>query len=417
MSVLVTDADGNHALAVVRSLGRHGLRVAATDSKWYAKSFFSRYCTQSALCPSPAQGVGEFLNRLHRIAEKLRPTVLMPMTERTILALTTDRNENGRRLPLAPLPGQDSLRIAFDKQLTVELAESLGLGVPRTLSFSQLPDFRQLGYQISYPAVIKPRRSETLTTDNRIVPGGAVEYCMHPGELETKYLTVHQRAPFPLIQEFVPGEGYGICALYDHGKIRSLFAHRRLRMVHPTGSGSSLRESIAPPPDMARAARCLLEALAWHGVAMVEFKRDARNGALKLMEINGRFWNSLPLAVAAGVDFPWLLYRLATEGRVQECFNYRPGVKCRWLAGDISHLAGVFRGRPTGWTDQFPTRQEALSDFLKFFGQDLYYDNPWLSDPLPFVAEVGGLLFHRFPKLLFARRARAAEEARGTPWH
>jgi predicted ATP-grasp superfamily ATP-dependent carboligase len=182
-------------------------------------------------------------------------------------------------------------------------------------------------------------------------------------------------------------------------------------MVRPTGSGSSLRESIAPPADMVSAARKLLDALQWHGVAMVESKRDARDGTPKLMEINGRFWNSLPLADAAGVDFPLLLYRMATEGDVHEQFDYRVGVKCRWLVGDFQHLLQVFRGRPAGWTDSFPTRREALLSFLRFFERDLHYDNLWPSDPLPFVAEMGTLVLRRFPELLRRQRTHAIEQA------
>ncbi len=121
---------------------------------------------------------------------------------------------------------------------------------------------------------------------------------------------------------------------------------------------------------------------------MVEFKLDARDGIPKLMEINGRFWNSLPLAIAAGVDFPFLLYTLGTKGKVPECFEYRVGVKNRWLLGDTRHLVEVFRGRPAGWGDGFPSRWKTLLDFMKFIGRDLHYDDLWLSDPLPFFAEI-----------------------------
>jgi predicted ATP-grasp superfamily ATP-dependent carboligase len=410
MSVLVTDAAGNHALAVVRSLGQRDIRVAAADSVWCAKSFCSRYCAESATYPSPANGVLEFQNHLYRILEKVKPAILMPMTERMILALTADRKETESRVTLAPLSSQDALRVAFDKKLTVDLAKSLGIAVPRTFSFLHLPDFKKIRSQLSYPAVVKPRQSEILTVDNRIVPTGAVEYCMNPEELETKYLAVHQRSPRPLIQEFIPGEGYGISVLCRHGQIKALFAHRRLRMIRPTGSGSSLRESIAPPPAMVEATRLLLKTLEWHGVAMVEFKLDARDGIPKLMEINGRFWNSLPLAVAAGVDFPFLLYRLATEAEIPDCFEYRVGVKSRWLAGDIRHLVEVFRGKPKGWVDRFPSRWETLLGFMKFIGRDLYYDDLCLSDPVPFLADVGDLLFRQFPKFLFPRHAPAVEE-------
>lgn len=410
MTVLITDANANHALAAARSLGTRGVAVVMADSRRLAKGFFSRFCSRRVLYPSPSEGIRAFRHGLFAVLDRLRPTLLMPMTERTILALTDDREELESRVSLLPLPAQEAIEVAFDKLATVRLAESLGVLVPRTFAPASLADLQALRDRIPYPAVIKPRRSEIRTRDDRLVPGGPADYCLRAEDLEPKYLAVHRRAPLPLIQEFVPGDGYGVSVLYSRGQVRALFAHRRLRMVRPTGSGSSLRESIAPPPAMVEATRRLLDALKWHGVAMVEFKLDARDGTAKLMEINGRFWNSLPLAVAAGVDFPYLLYRLGTEGDVPDCFEYRLGVQCRWLVGDLRHLFEVLRGRPRDWPGAFPSRRQTLRAFLRFAARDLHYDVLSLSDPLPAVADVADLLFHQIPSSYRRRRMPAVEE-------
>jgi len=168
---------------------------------------------------------------------------------------------------------------------------------------------------------------------------------------------------------------------------------------------------------MVEAAHALLGSLRWHGVAMVEFKLDPRDGRPKLMEINGRFWNSLPLAVAAGVDFPFLLYRLATEGDVPECFEYRSGVRCRWLVGDAQHLAGVLRGRPAGWPDAFPSRGRTVADFMKCFGRDLHYDDLWISDPMPFIADLADLTLRRIPEQLLPGRGPRVVAGMSGPLH
>lgn len=388
MSALVMDAQGNHALAAVRSLSRHGIHVTAADCVPWAKSFLSRYCHRRALYPSPATGVTGFLQGLSRVLDRSRPDVLMPMTERTILAIIARRAQIEAQGTRVPLPSDRALAVAFDKQTTLELAESCRVPVPRTIRLSGPDDLGSVRSQLPYPVVIKPRQSEIWTADDRIVPSGSVEYCFAPDDLEARYRAVHHRAPLPLIQEFIPGEGYGISVLYAHGRLKALFAHRRLRMIRATGAASSLRESISPPPDMVEATRALLDALGWHGVAMVEFKRDARDRRPVLMEINGRFWNSLPLAVAAGVDFPFLLYRLAVDGDVRECFTYATGVKSRWLIGDLRHLIEVLRGRPRGWSDRFPTRGEALLDLLRSFNRDMHYDELWAGDPLPFIGDI-----------------------------
>jgi len=402
--VLVTDADGNHALAVVRSLGARGLRVAAAGSAWSAKALWSRYCRRRGLYPSPARSVRAFRAALDRMLETLRPAVLMPMDEQTIMALAPERAALEARVDALPLAAPDALRTAFDKRETVRLAALLDVPVPATVSIGDLGELDRVRSQLTYPVVIKPRTSKRWATPDAVVPTGPVEYCFRAGELPARYLAVHRRAPLPLIQEFVPGEGYGVSALCREGQVRALFAHRRLRMVRPTGSGSALRESVEAPPAMRDAACRLLEALKWHGVAMVEFKLDPRDGVARLMEINGRFWNSLPLAVAAGMDFPFLLYRLATEGDVPACFDYRVGVRSRWLVGDARSLVGALRGRPAGWSDRFPSRREAVRQFMTFRGPELHYDDLWRSDPLPFFADVADVLLRQVPRHVWRRR-------------
>jgi len=76
---------------------------------------------------------------------------------------------------------------------------------------------------------------------------------------------------------------------------------------------------------------------------MVEFKRSARTGRGYLMEVNGRLWGSLQLAVDAGVDFPVLLVRTALGERVEPVVSYRVGVRSRWLWGDVDHLIARVR--------------------------------------------------------------------------
>ncbi len=401
---LVTDARGNHALAVVRSLGRRGIRVTAADSTPWAKALYSRHCAARAIYPCPSASVAAFQRAFLRLLDVARPDVIMPMTERVIMALLERRAEVTARTMLAPLPAEAALRTAFDKSETMRLAQSLGVATPRSVCPAGPEDLATATAGLGFPAVVKPRTSEMRTADDRIVPTGRVEYCAGPGDLATAYAAVHRRAPRPLVQEFIPGDGYGVSALYRHGRLRALFAYRRLRMVRPTGSGSALRESIAPPPAMVDAAERLLGALQWHGVAMVEFKLDRRDGRPRLMEINGRFWNSLPLAVAAGVDFPHLLYRLALEGDVPECLDYRVGVQARWLVGDCRHLVEVMRGRPPGWTDDFPSRWRTARDFARFVGRDLHYDVESLADPLPALADAAELI--RLPLAARMRRGR-----------
>lgn len=178
-----------------------------------------------------------------------------------------------------------------------------------------------------------------------------------------------------MIQEFIPqGGAYGVSMLFNHGEPRAIFTHKRLREYPNSGGPSTLRESISFP-EVEGYATTLLKALDWHGVAMVEFRVDPRDGRPKLMEINPRFWGSLPLAIYSGVDFPYLLYKMAIDGDVEPVFEYKTGVKVRWLLpGDILWFLGA------------SNKLKALPAFLKFRGMG--YDVLSLSDPMPALGTI-----------------------------
>jgi predicted ATP-grasp superfamily ATP-dependent carboligase len=169
----------------------------------------------------------------------------------------------------------------------------------------------------------------------------------------------------------------------NHGRLRAAFAHRRLREKPPTGGVSVLSESVALDPQLLGQAERILEALKWHGVAMVEFKRDARDGVARLLEINGRFWGSLQLAVDAGVDFPHLLYRLAVDGDVEPVLTYDVGVRLRWWLGDLDQLLLRLRhpDRPGG-------RRAAIREFLAPAGKRTRTEVLRRDDPGPGAVEL-----------------------------
>ncbi|MFB3041919.1 MAG: ATP-grasp domain-containing protein, partial [Candidatus Poribacteria bacterium] len=116
------------------------------------------------------------------------------------------------------------------------------------------------------------------------------------------------------VQENFIGMGVGVELLAAQGE--SLFAFQHVRVHEPImGGGSSYRKSVALDSELLEASTKLLKALNYTGVAMVEFKVNFKTGAWVFIEINARFWGSLPLAVAAGADFPYYLYQLLVMGK------------------------------------------------------------------------------------------------------
>jgi predicted ATP-grasp superfamily ATP-dependent carboligase len=195
----------------------------------------------------------------------------------------------------------------------------------------------------------------------------------------------------PLVQERVTGEEYGVEMIAHEGRPLALVAHHRLRSLSPTGGASVLKE-ITPQGALSDMlityAKKLALELKWEGPIMVEFKVDSDTRTPKLMEINGRFWGSLPLSIAAGVDMPYLYYLLATDGDYTHMQTEpKEGVVTRHFLGDVRHLLRVLFARDPMRKYTYPTRREALRIFFRLpkgTRSDVW---SW-SDPLPAFYEV-----------------------------
>jgi len=263
------------------------------------------------------------------------------------------------------------------------LAQKLGIPCPLTFIPSERHALEEVAGKLRYPAVVKPRFSRFYQRD-RWVSGG-VRYAYDSEDLISKYRDAQARIPDPLIQERIKGEGRGVFLLIWDGELKAAFCHRRLREKPPWGGVSVYRESIALDEKLVEESAALLKALGWKGAAMVEFKVDERDGQAKLMEINGRFWGSLQLAIDAGMDFPLLLYRLACGENVAPQFQYEVGVKSRWLLGDLDYLLIRLRhsGPPNGLPGPSVSRFRACLDFLKLYEPKMYYEIFRLGDPRP----------------------------------
>ena len=252
-------------------------------------------------------------------------------------------------LPLPP--SNDCFQLAFDKGRTLELAGSLGVGTPVTYAKATGESLAEFLSNRSFPMVVKPRRSVSWNygPDGRRGVQLTTSFATSPQELHSLCVKIlSQTGEFPLVQEYVRGEEASIQFLCDRGAVVAACANRRLRSMHPTGGAGVLKETVPLSyGGMADRARRLVAALNWTGPIMVEFKIEQASGVPKLMEINGRFWGSLPLAVLAGVDFPYLYYRLALGMKIPPILDYPERVTSRHLVGDLRHLWPVlFRSDP-----------------------------------------------------------------------
>jgi predicted ATP-grasp superfamily ATP-dependent carboligase len=388
--VLLTDGHWAKTLAAARSLGQKGIEVTVGESTWIATTFFSRFCGRRWVYPSPYFQPEAFLEEMLRELRRRPYEALFPMEERTMLLLAQHRQEVERytRLPVHEIAFLDRAR---RKDEVLKLAGELGIPAPRTFYPGPGKAIRELSPEWPCPAVIKPRLGSG---------SAGIAYVRERKDLWPAYQRVHRHYPWPLVQEFIPpgGAAVGVSFLFDenHEPVAH-FTHKRIREYPVSGGPSTLRESIADP-SVEKLAEKILRALEWFGVAMVEFRYDPRDGLPKLMEINPRFWGSLPLAVYAGADFPYWLYCLGTGRSIPPIQKYALGKRCRWiLPGDLLHF---FKN---------PRRFQMTPSFFRLFEKNTAHDFFSWSDPGPALGRVMTLftlLYDRDMKRLLNDRTR-----------
>jgi predicted ATP-grasp superfamily ATP-dependent carboligase len=385
MRVLITDSDNRSALAATRSLGKRGDVVITAGDRSSSLAAVSRYSSGFEPYPNPSNDPEGFVAAVAAAGARHRIDVILPMTEVTTVLLTQHQAALPGHCHL-PFPPPETVARAADKAYVLQLAERVGVPIPRTVIVNEPRALDGVSGQITYPAVIKPARSRVRTAAGFVSTG--VSYASSPEDLRERIGNLRPEE-FPLLlQERIVGQGVGLFACYDNGCAIARFAHKRLREKPPSGGVSVLRESVSLDPLAVDYAHRLLTALNWRGVAMVEFKRDDRDGSLRLMEINGRFWGSLQLAIDAGVDFPALLVAMAA-GEAIPPPSYRVGVRSRWFWGDMDVLLMTLRRsrRTLNLPPGHPGRLRTLWAFLHLWRRDQQDEVLRLDDLRPWLLE------------------------------
>lgn len=382
-AILVTDGEQRAALAVVRSLGRSGYRCIVCSAGGRSLAGASRHAAADHVVPDPLADPDAFAGAVAGIAAASRARVVLPVTDAAVLALVPERERlRPAELPLPPL---ESIHCVADKARVLEAASPLGIAVPEQRTVAAPADLASA--RIPFPVVVKPACSVVTHEGRRIRLG--VRHAADPAGLERAARDYPAGAYPLLLQQRVVGPGIGIFLLLWEGELVARFAHRRLREKPPSGGVSVYRESIPADPDLVARSRALLERFGWSGVAMVEYKLDAATGRPYLMEINGRFWGSLQLAIDAGVDFPALLVDLALGRRPNPVTAYRAGVRSRWWWGDVDQLLARLRRSDADLAlpPDAPGRLRAVLDVLRLWRPGDRSEILRARDPLPFLRE------------------------------
>jgi D-aspartate ligase len=368
---------GNAAgLAVMRSLGRAGVPVVAVLSDERDFSARSRYAT-ALRAPDPADAAQAFVDLLGRQS----PGVLVPATDASLEAVAEHHDVLAER-HLVACPASGVAQLFLDKLRTSEVAERAGVAAPRTAIPTTADELDALAGELTYPCLVKPRESFRYSR--------AFGVKMHRVEDAAQLRTAWRRAADldigTVVQELIPGPEVGgvnyNVYVVDGAPVVEMTS-RKVRLA-PRDFGFPTVVQSAPVPEIVEPGRRIVAAMGIEGFANVEFKRDARDGTYKLMEVNGRPNMSGALAVRCGVDFPLLTYRHLVDGAVPTARPWQHHVYWVDEVADARAVVGRWRSRELSLRDAL-TPYVGRRVFVSFAAHD----------PGPLLGRIGTALVNR----------------------
>ncbi len=362
------------SLGIARSLGRREIPVCFITDNSNPIAKFSRYTSQSLAWAGSQQR--DAASDLIELADRhgMRGWVLFPAADPEVQLVAQNHAELSKVFRLVT-PPWDVAQWALDKTLTYQRAATLGIDHPKTY---QPRDRREVeNLDCRFPLVLKPAVKEgrnvfTLAKAWRVDDRAALLSRYD----EAVAAVGHDHI---VIQELIAGGGsaqFSYAAVWDRGSpIASMVARRTRQYPTDFGRTSTFVETIHNA-QVEEAATKFLNSLHYNGIAEIEFKFDARDGRYKILDVNARTWTWNSLGALAGVDFPYILWRVAMG---EEVDRIRADSDARWvyLSRDIlAAIAGMLAGTLT------------LNDYLRSYRRPIAFATFGKDDPLPTLVDL-----------------------------
>lgn len=364
-------------LGVIRSLGQQGINVIGVDHKkdigWY-----SRYVTPLQ-CPHPLQQEPAFLDWVTKTFSKYQ--CKMPAfisSDDLLMAFSRNREMLSQHFRIN-LVEHSLLEQISDKYQQFLLAQKAGIDVPATFQLYDPNSLDKLPGDLQYPLFIK---AKDVNAWRREISGTIKGFLVSTSdELQHQATKILANGVPIVVQEVILGPDTNHVKYCSYtslsGTILAEFTLRKIRQNPIRFGVGSVVESIHDD-ELILSGRKLLQNIGFHGVASAEFKRDERDGRLKLIEINPRYWQQNYLATACGVNFPYINYCDLVHGSTDSVATFTPGIK--WV------------NRYMDFDSFLKYRKEGSLTFLAWRrslkGKKVYMDFT-RDDPVPALYEVG----------------------------
>lgn len=341
--VILTYCWNRVGYTILKSLHQKGLKVWAADTSKRNICSMSKFCTGNFTYPDPFTEEDAFIQVLKDKVAELRPRVLMPTHDESVVIMR-HRDEFPVDL-IIPYEGEEKLLLLANKAKSTEIARKAGVPVPEV--------YKSIDEVKSYPVVFKT------------VIGNSAKGVFFPKDREelVKLMDKHKDEE-TLLEEWIGGTDYSVDCVRWNGFCKTSVYHALVTKTD--GGGTTTQREIVYMPQLEAAALKLMDAVDFHGVCGLDFRYDAENNKIAYIETNARFTGGLATPVAAGFDIPWIVYKLATEGKYTEPINVRIGTRTKWILGDIITLVGRIL--------KFKWNLSELRRVFSFSGFDAYDD-------------------------------------------
>lgn len=381
IEVLVTGGNNRAGLAVARSLTRNGVSFLIVGEEHHSLAFHSRYAKNVLVSPSPIQQPEEFFKFILSTIQEHNIKLIIPVGEEPLLIFNQHREEIEKHTILA-MASSRALRSVLDKRINLRLARQLEIPCPKQYELKNLQQISEMIEVLGLPIVLKPPGNRY----DRELPSFPfkVLYAHSEGQLRRYIDEYCQDRAFPIFQECAMGIIHNLCCFAARGETIAIHEYHSLRRMRGVGV---LREVVELLPEAEQAARDILRALDWDGVAHVAFFIDLNSKKLFYMETNGRLWSSVEGSVNAGWDFPYWIYRYFCHGEKPIPGPIHIGSRTCWHRGDLTALMIYLGGGEVPATGTQPTKIRAVLQYLSGFNPIIHSDVFRLSDPVPEVID------------------------------
>lgn len=364
---------------VIRSLGCMGVPVFAMYYSPKDMGYLSKYVNGSIAAPHPERHEDEFISLLVKYGGRLDGAILIPADDETLSVVSRHKNELEEYYTVA-CPEWDITKKFIDKRYTYSLAESVGVPVPFTVVPQSASEAEKYGREIGYPCLVKPCQSHTYFEKFKIKSVIAENSAM----MLEAYNQSMSAGIDVMLQEFIPGSdasGVNYNSYFWNDTPLVEFTAEKCRLSPPTLGIPRVAVS-KDIPEVMQMGRKVLQALRYYGYSCTEFKKDARDGIYKFLEVNGRHNRSNLLAMRCGINFPWIEYKHLMEGQIPSQYSFKCGVY--WI-DEFKDITGNFV--------HFLQERYSLAQYIVPYFHPHVFANFDMGDVKPFFKRLKDIVF------------------------